>query len=395
MIDATHPLLTIAVDCLALKMEERPNARELCRRIEVLVDFPSKATGTDSFNDVASWEEAKRHYEEEIQSLRQRLEVSCVQNSTAADTCPKCKATTSNGAATILQMPSGYGMAVKNWRTGSPAPKDVAKSSSTVFHNSMICSFDHLIYDYNVPGNRWRALPEFSVSSAYKLSVAFHAELGRLYAFKDRVMFSMYDGKWMGQFESSFLPWAVLPCGEYFLLVGPEGDGSILQLPNGHKVSLRSSLSLTPHFEYASARICNGAVYLICPSTTQTWTKQVFKYPLADVMPKNTLSKAWFEFSIFKKRCALREIASLPVTRSTCVSFNDRLLAVGGFGNNQPSGDIFLYDEEQDKWKVIGRIPTPRYNCLAEVVGSQLVVIGGWLNHYSKCNVVEIATLNM
>ena len=26
---------------------------KLCQRIEVLIDFPSKATGTDSFNDVA------------------------------------------------------------------------------------------------------------------------------------------------------------------------------------------------------------------------------------------------------------------------------------------------------------------------------------------------------
>ena len=81
MIDATHPLLSISIDCLALKMEERPNARELCQRIEVLADFP-----TDLFNDVASWEEVKRQYEEEILSLRQRLEAFESQSKDAGTT---------------------------------------------------------------------------------------------------------------------------------------------------------------------------------------------------------------------------------------------------------------------------------------------------------------------
>ena len=62
MIDTTHPLLSVSIDCLALEMGQRPNAHELCRRI---VYFPSKGPGTDSFNDV---EEEKL-----ILSLRKRL----------------------------------------------------------------------------------------------------------------------------------------------------------------------------------------------------------------------------------------------------------------------------------------------------------------------------------
>ena len=63
---------------------------KLCQRIEVLIDFPSKATGTDSFNDVASWEEAKRHYNHEeennteletevggIQVAKQLFQINC------------------------------------------------------------------------------------------------------------------------------------------------------------------------------------------------------------------------------------------------------------------------------------------------------------------------------
>ena len=97
-----------------------------------------------------------------------------------------------------------------------------------------------------------------------------------------------------------------------------------------------------------------------------------------------------------KPRGTWQEIASLPVCRSTCVSYRGNLLAVGGFDSNRryASGDIFLYDHATNEWLVIGRIPTPRYNCLVEVVSGQLLVVGGWLDHYSQCDIVEIAALN-
>ena len=34
MIEKTNPLLDLAVECLALKMKERPSAKNLCRRLE-------------------------------------------------------------------------------------------------------------------------------------------------------------------------------------------------------------------------------------------------------------------------------------------------------------------------------------------------------------------------
>ena len=205
MIDATHPLLSISIDCLALKMEERPNARELCERIEVLADFP-----TDLFNDVASWEEVKRQYEEEILSLRQRLEAFESQSKDAGtEHCSKCKELTAIkkdlerklraanlDEATILPLPTDKGLAIKSWKTGCPAPESVARSFSSVFRNSMICSLNDLIYDYDIPGGRWKVLPEIPTPRRKQLAVVFHTKLGRLYAFRDRMMYFMHDGKW-------------------------------------------------------------------------------------------------------------------------------------------------------------------------------------------------------
>lgn len=90
-----------------------------------------------------------------------------------------------------------------------------------------------------------------------------------------------------------------------------------------------------------------------------------------------------------------QEIASLPISRSTVVAFKGHVLAVGGCDIREmvASGDIFLYSEECDEWLIVGEIPTPRYKCLVEVANNELVVIGGWLDPYTQCNLVEVATL--
>ena len=60
--------------------------------------------------------------------------------------------------------------------------------------------------------------------------------------------------------------------------------------------------------------------------------------------------------------------------------------------NSQASANIYLYDEPDDSWLLVGKVPTPRYDCQAEVVGGFLVVVGGWLDTYTKCDLVEIAS---
>ena len=40
LIDPTHPLLPIAIDCLSYKEEDRPSAQELCHRLAALKEAP-------------------------------------------------------------------------------------------------------------------------------------------------------------------------------------------------------------------------------------------------------------------------------------------------------------------------------------------------------------------
>ena len=43
-------------------------------------------------------------------------------------------------------------------------------------------------------------------------------------------------------------------------------------------------------------------------------------------------------------------------------------------------GDILCYEEEENEWRKIGELLMPRYNCLAEIIDDQLVMVGGCLS---------------
>ena len=397
LISKTNPLLDIAIECLSLNMDERPPAQELCCRVENLRSTsPSEAIPPDQLSPVevelelesVEWRAEKRQLEEEIASLR-------LQNSELAENL--AMADYEKKGAPLPSMPAksvSSTALIRNWRTGPPAPDVVAKSSSAVMTNSMCLCLNHL-YAYDVESVRWTQLPKVPYN-IMGLHVAYNEKLGKLVAVRNTTVYVADAEQWTVQDRLGFIPWSVLSYETYIIFLGSEGRVVIMEF-SSNVLSVRSSIYIPPAFQFATAKICNGAAYLVGATSKQIWLNQVLRIPLDNfLVVTKSKSSRFTDFSKYKKNNgSWQEIASLPVTRSTCVSFNNHLLAVGGFSNSLASGDIFLYNEEQDKWEVIGRIPTPRYNCLAEVVGNQLVVVGGWLNRLQKCSLVEIASLNL
>ncbi len=72
------------------------------------------------------------------------------------------------------------------------------------------------------------------------------------------------------------------------------------------------------------------------------------------------------------------EVCMLPVSKSTCATYNHQLLAIGGLGaDNKPSGAVYYYDEETDSWRHLTTLETPRIQCFSAMLSNQLFVIGG------------------
>ena len=92
------------------------------------------------------------------------------------------------------------------------------------------------------------------------------------------------------------------------------------------------------------------------------------------------------------------KLADLPAIRSTCVSFLDRLLSIGGENSEEyrPTNAVHLYDPIIDSWKIISHMSMARYNCFVAVLPpSQLMVIGGITNVASNATAeIEIAQVD-
>ena len=93
-----------------------------------------------------------------------------------------------------------------------------------------------------------------------------------------------------------------------------------------------------------------------------------------------------------------KEVAPLPVTCSSLVTFQGHLLAVGGYGVAGDTSDVRQYDAATNSWSVISQMRVNRCQSLAVVLPnntSSLMVCGGYTqSHGLTTSSVEIATLH-
>ncbi len=398
MISKSDPLLGIALDCLSLRKDQRPSAQELCRRVENLKDDLACAqlsiAGSESCR-CAELQIANRILEEKVATLEQQLKASAQQNASPAG----AKACGEYEEARLPLLPLKSKLQANDfnplvvfsptqWRTGAPAPRTVAASSSATFDSSLYCHCSGQIYEYDLKTDKWISFPKLPLDSS-NVSLTIYEDFSTVFTAVNEKVYIMHDGKWCLQGEMRFKPWDIIRQEEYFIAFGSPNQIDVFQFVSKvlYKRSSFSALAL----DYASVEVCNGALYFVGVCMKQSWTTNVYKLPIAEIVQIPKVS--WFSFEKIPK-VSYSEIAPLPVVRSTCVGFKNHLLSVGGFKNKRACGDIFRYDEDGDKWALVGSIPTPRYNCLAEIVDGQLVVVGGWLSQHKKCDLVEIATLN-
>ncbi len=90
------------------------------------------------------------------------------------------------------------------------------------------------------------------------------------------------------------------------------------------------------------------------------------------------------------------QVADTPAYRSTCVTLNGELVAVGGRDSSSiPTYSVYTYDPATDSWNVISLVNIARWRCLAVVLpGDRLMLVGGHTSRSgSQIASVEIATL--
>ena len=88
-----------------------------------------------------------------------------------------------------------------------------------------------------------------------------------------------------------------------------------------------------------------------------------------------------------------RQLADLPLIRSTCESFHGELLAFGGYDKDlgNSSTAVYVYNSTMNSWDVISHMISGRCACFTAVLlDNQLMVVGG-LAGRDVINTIEIA----
>ena len=158
-----------------------------------------------------------------------------------------------------------------------------------------------------------------------------------------------------------------------------------------------STVASLPHpLWQATATICGDKLYLGGGYRTSVATKSVLMCEVKDLLQSKPQSQA--TRAGHSESCQVwKEVAPLPVTLSSLVTFQGHLLAVGGLGVADPTSEVRQYDAATNSWSVISQMRVERCYSLAVVLPnntSSLMVCGGGTPGGGVTTSVEIATLH-
>ena len=140
----------------------------------------------------------------------------------------------------------------------------------------------------------------------------------------------------------------------------------------------------------ATATICGDRLYLGGGLSSDGPTKSVLECEVKDLFPPSQTSG----IGLSRRRQVWREVAPLPVTWSSLVTFQGHLLAVGGkVREDDRTSEVREYDAATNSWNVISQMRVQRSRSLAVVLpNNTLMVCGGYISEGQDTASVEIAS---
>ena len=142
----------------------------------------------------------------------------------------------------------------------------------------------------------------------------------------------------------------------------------------------------------ATATICGDRLYLGGGFSFHGATKSVLECEVKDLLQSRPPSLA-ARIGLSRRPQVWREVAPLPVTLSSLVTFQGHLLAVGG-RTAGPTSEVREYDAATNSWNVISQMRVQRRRSLAVVLpNNTLMACGGIASTFDCKTSVEIASI--
>ena len=298
------------------------------------------------------------------------------------------------------------------WRDGPPAPSPIAGHSVAVSGDMVyLCDdgWSGRILMFNSRRGQWTVLPEynkryFSLAVVNGLLTAIGGQVsGR--ATNTLLGLSLDTPDISREKWSEKLPAmtychnnpAVITIDTSLIVAGGWGlDERKVQVEVMDTQTLQwSTVASLPHpLRNATATICGDRLYLGGGFDTGRASKSVLMCEVKDLLQSKPQSRA--TRAGHSESCQVwKEVAPLPVTVSSLVTFQGHLLAVGGYGDAGNTSEVRQYDAATNSWSVISQMRVKRWQSLAVVLPnntSSLMVGGGVTPGGVATFSVEIAT---
>ena len=384
LIDPTHPLLPITINCLSYSEEQRPSAEDLCRSLAALKETP--------------------RYGDSMQRAQERSRL--VAHSTTEERERQLRQ---------LQQDTAKGKLTLSWKVCNAAPRIMQRGSAAVCGG--LAYFrpggSKQVLSYNSDTEEWSTLPEcprkyFTLTVVNGLATAIGGEQSTWHGDKiTNTVLSLLPSeggrwKWVEHFPpmptKRFLP--VVMCSRKALVVAGGNRGgdkalATVEVMDTDTLQWSTASSLPQPLSDASATVCGGRIYLIGSLDHRGHPAQsVFTCSLNTLLQSRTVGAKMKTLSLAGNHTVWHTITDLPVKGSTCVTLNEQLLAVSGFDRRgRYTNNIYMYNTQTSSWEIISHMPHPRCRCLVTVLpGNKMMVVGGQINT-GDTDKIEIATV--
>ena len=299
---------------------------------------------------------------------------------------------------------SGEGVIRLNWTQGRKAPCKMVRSTDAVVDGSVAYfrpSRTEQVRAYNSTTDTWSRLPD--CRTAYTTLAIVNGLLttvgGEVGGSNSNKLFSLTgegrDRKWTEVFPPMTTKRDVViavTTGRALIVAGGRDRGSLttVEIMNTDTRQWSTAADLPQPMDMASATVCGDRIYMSYEKSVitcsllallQSCSPKIFEAQPSTPSPQGPV---W------------STVADLPVERSTLVSINNRLLAIGGLDSDyKPTTAVHLYDPVNNSWQTISHLSTPRRRCLAVVLPDNriIVVVGGFTTVSSTTNTVEFASV--
>ena len=175
---------------------------------------------------------------------------------------------------------------------------------------------------------------------------------------------------------------------------GPDKKKAPVEVMNTQTLNWSTVASLPHPLYQATATICGSRLYLGGGYVKGVATKSVLMCEVSDLLQSRLPSLAT-RLGPFRSRQVWKEICQLPVVKSSLITLQSQLLAVGGGATlSDHTSEVMQYDTTTNSWNVISRMNKKRYACFAAVLPDDRVMVCGGYTPSGGTDSVEIAYIS-